>query len=181
MKQQFVDTTKLKVNRIYQGDNVIDLSTPSKILFTNDQGQKRFINPTTGDNDFKLDLTQLEGITIGEMTINKFWSNEMYASGINVGLNLNDLMKKCQQFRIDINVINEWIQRHTDQILQLQNQFQVQYSLNQEVENTLVDIESFIQNQENINTKNQEDMTNLLNKQTKLLNQISKYRQFKTD
>ncbi|CAL6056809.1 golgin_subfamily B member 1-like [Hexamita inflata] len=171
--KQYQDTTKLKVNRIYQGDNVIDLSSPSKILFSNDSGSQRFINPTTGDNDFKLDLTQLEGITIKEMSILKFYSDEMYANGINVSLNLNDLMHKSQQYRIEINSLWGLIGKHTGQIESLQNKFSEQNIWNDDIVKQLNDIDIFIEQQkvdngliqqivQNINTvnlKQSEDLT----------------------
>ncbi|CAL6107150.1 golgin_subfamily B member 1-like [Hexamita inflata] len=171
--KQYQDTTKLKVNRIYQGDNVIDLSSPNKILFSNDSGSQRFINPTTGDNDFKLDLTQLEGITIKEMSILKFYSDEMYANGINVSLNLNDLMHKSQQYRIEINSLWDLIGKHTNQIESLQNKFSEQNIWNDDIVKQLNDIDVFIEQQkvdngliqqivQNINTvnlKQSEDLT----------------------
>ncbi|CAL6011149.1 golgin_subfamily B member 1-like [Hexamita inflata] len=171
--KQYQDTTKLKVNRIYQGDNVIDLSSPNKILFSNDSGSQRFINPTTGDNDFKLDLTQLEGITIKEMSILKFYSDEMYANGINVSLNLNDLIHKSQQYRIELNNLWDLIGKHTGQIESLQNKFSDQYIWNDDILKQLNDIDIFIEQQkvdngliqqivQNINTvnlKQSEDLT----------------------
>ncbi|CAL6037936.1 golgin_subfamily B member 1-like [Hexamita inflata] len=159
--KQYQDTTKLKVNRIYQGDNVIDLSSPSKILFSNDSGSQRFINPATGDNDFKLDLTQLEGITIQEMTIKKFWSDVMYVNGTNIGLNLNDLIYKSQQYRIELNSLWELINSQKVKISNLESEFTDQHIWNDNILKQLLDVDTFIEQQKADNSLMQQVVQNI--------------------
>ncbi|CAL6059050.1 Hypothetical_protein [Hexamita inflata] len=131
---QALDTKLIKANRVMCGNNIIDMTQPNRIQFNHISGQGSWINPATGQNDFIMDLSQLENITIKHLTINNL-SSQVVNADVGNFKNLN------QKWDDDDIIVNARFQALENKDIDLQSQTnqlkQTDISLQTQIDNII--------------------------------------------
>ncbi|CAL6067718.1 putative_yadA-like protein [Hexamita inflata] len=176
----------IKADSIINGLNLIQFDD-DQIQFNNytDKDKKNFINTKTGQTNFLIDVSQLEGKEIKDFTINNLTSTKINLNSRDVGVQLGELFHGMQLntsrlnnmdttiqlvrsqidvHTFDIDALKSRVQTHQTKIDELKVLQENQILINQNFEQRFGPLEQYMIDQNIINQNLITEMNNVNNK-----------------